>query len=141
MDRHGAMVGFNWSPASVSEREMLRELTPGVKGTVLGDKGYLSERLRQELLAEGIVLQTPVRANRTDPLPSPRRTQLNRFRRQIETTIGQLTEPFHIQRTWARSMWSLTNRLNRKLLAHSLAVGFNQLDNRPPLQLSQLLTH
>ena len=141
MDLHGGIVGFSSSPASVSEREMLRELTPGVKGTVLRDKGYLGQRLREELLAEGLVLQTPVRENMTDLLPSPWRTQLNRLRRRIETTIGQLSERSHIQRTWARNLWSLINRLNRKLLAHSLAVWFNQLDNRPLLQLSQLLTH
>ena len=74
-----------------------------------------------------------------DPLPKAWRTQLNQLRRRVETTIGQLTERFHIQRTWARTLWSLTNRLTRKLLAFNLAIFINRMLGHEPLQLELLI--
>ncbi|NYZ65375.1 IS982 family transposase, partial [Endozoicomonas sp. SM1973] len=67
------------------------------------------------------------------------RSQLNRLRRRVETTIGQLVERFNIQRTKGRTLWSLTNRMTRKLLSHSLCVLFNRNQGNAPLQLSKLI--
>ncbi|EKF05809.1 hypothetical protein FDUTEX481_00667 [Tolypothrix sp. PCC 7601] len=41
---------------------------------------------------------------------------MQRFRRLIETVIGQLVERFHIEKIRARDMWHLTSRLNRKII-------------------------
>ncbi|WP_394699484.1 hypothetical protein [uncultured Desulfobacter sp.] len=60
-------------------------------------------------------------------------------RRLVETVIGQLKEQFQIEKIRARNLWHLTNRLTRKILSHTLGDFFNQLLNREPLQLADLV--
>jgi hypothetical protein len=42
-----------------------------------------------------------------------------KVRRLIETVIGQLVGRFHLDKVWARDIWHLSSRLNRKILAHT----------------------
>ena len=130
LDFHGVVAGFCLTPAHESEREAVWELTEAIKGGLLlalGDKGYLGAAFQAELFdLRQLELQTPVRSNMADSLPKAWRGRLNKLRRRVETTIGQLVERFRIERTWARSLWSLTNRLTRKLLAHRLGVLANR---------------
>lgn len=141
LDGHGVIAGLSLTAAHESEREVVWELTETTgPGLLLGDKGYLGADFKNELWeVRQIELETPVRSNMTDRLPRPWRQQLNKLRRRVETTIGQLAERFHIERTWARSLWSLTNRLTRKLLAHSLGVLANWELHNEPLQLAKVI--
>lgn len=80
----GVITGCTVTPASGDEREALWELTKGVRGLVIGDKGSLSAFPQTELATVGIDPQTPLRANTTDPrLPWVVR-QLTRTRRRVE---------------------------------------------------------
>lgn len=141
LDFDGAIAGFTLTPAPDSEREAVWELTETINGgLLLGDKGYLGAFFESELIDfRQLELQTPRRSNMVDPLPKPWRQQLNKLRRRAETTIGQLVERLNIQRTWARTLWSLTNRLTRKLLAFNLAVLANRNQGHEPLQLQHLI--
>lgn len=72
---------------------------------------------------------------------------LQTVRRLIETVIGQLSvsvarrrHRFNIEKVWARDMWHLTSRLNRKLLAHTVCVWLNRLFGLEPLQFDGLVT-
>jgi hypothetical protein len=143
LDLHGAIAGFALSAAHDNERDAVWELTDAIRGgLLLGDKGYLGAEFAAELFElRQIELQTPSRKTMTDPLPKAWRRQLNQLRRRVETTIGQLVERFHIERTWARSLWSITNRLTRKVLAHGLGVLANRQQGHPPLQLDLVIQH
>ncbi len=69
---------------------------------VLGDKGYVSEHLQADLLAtEGPVLLPTLRSDQKQQYPERFRKLQVRMRRRMETTIGQLTEPFPISRVRA----------------------------------------
>ena len=75
-----------------------------------------------------------------DHLDKSERTFLNKTRRLVETVIGQLTGQFNMNKVWARKMWTLSGRLSRKILAHSLGMLANtQLKNKP-LQLEHVIT-
>ena len=63
---------------------------------------------------------------------------LVKLRRLVETVIGQLCERFQIETVWARDLWHLTSRLNRKLLAHTVCVWLNR-HSCDPLQFDQLI--
>jgi hypothetical protein len=54
--------------------------------------------------------------------------------------IGQLCDRFNIEKVWARDMWHLTSRLNRKVLAHTVCVWLNRLFGLEPLQFDSLVT-
>jgi hypothetical protein len=141
LDFRGAITGFTLTPAHRGEREAVWELIDPIKGgLLLGDKGYLGYFFQEELLYfKGIELETPVRYNMKDKLPKQWRGQLNKLRRRVETTIGQLVERFNIERTKARTLWSLTNRLTRKLLSHSLGVLANCQLGNSPLKLEKVI--
>ena len=127
------------SSATGDEREALWELTEGVYGLVLGDKGYLSAFHQAELATTGIDLQTPLRANMTDPRPRWAVQQLTRTRRLIETVIGQFTTQFHFENIRARDAWHLTSRIARKVLVHTLGIFINRQIGRSDLQLAGLI--
>lgn len=65
-------------------------------------------------------------------------TLLQRVRRLIETVIRQLVGRFHIEKIWARDLWHLTSRLNRKLLAHTVCFWLNR-SSPSPLQFEGLV--
>ena len=84
----GVITAWTVTAATGDEREALWELTAGMHGLVIGDKGYLSACVQEELATIGIDLQTPLRANMTDPRPPWALQQLTRTRRLVETVIG-----------------------------------------------------
>jgi hypothetical protein len=133
----GVITAFSATVASGSERETLWELVPGTHGLYLADKGYLSAPLQQQLRQEAqIDLQTPLRDNMVDTRSPEFVSLLIRERRRIETVLGQLAERFHLAKVWARDLWHFTQRIARKLLAHTCAVFLNGSNG---LQLDALI--
>jgi len=135
----GVITGFSLTPANGSEREALWDIVSTIQGLLIGDKGYLSAALQQDLRQVGIELQTALRSNMQDSRDPSWVKLLQRMRRLIETVIGQLVERFSIEKVWARDRWHLTSRLNRKLLAHTLCRWLNRHSDEP-LQFDQLVT-
>ena len=114
-------------------------MVQGIRGLFIGDKGYLSKPLKQELQCVGIDLETALRVNMQDSRDPKWVKLFQRVRRLIETVIGQLTERFHIEKVWARDMWHFTSRLNRKLLAHTICRWLNR-HSPEPLQFATLVS-
>jgi len=121
------------------EREALWDLLPEIQGLLIGDKGYISAWLRQELQRYGLDLQTALRSNMCDVRPKFWIWLLGTVRRLIETVNEQLAVRFHIERVRARDMWHLTSRLHRKLLAHTLCCYLNRLTGHELLQFDALV--
>ena len=136
----GVMTGFTLTPANGSEREALWDMVHTIEGTVIGDKGYLSAPLQQQLQRLGIELETALRSNMQDSRNPHWVKLLQRVRRLIETVIGQLTERFHIETVWARDIWHLSSRINRKLLAHTLCRWLNR-HSQDPLNFQALVSN
>jgi len=135
----GVITGFSLTPANGSERETLWDIVRTVRGLLIGDKGYLSQPLQHQLQAVGIQLETALRSNMQDERNPAWVKLLMRVRRLIETVIGQLVERFSIEKVWARDLWHLTSRLNRKLLAHTVCRWLNR-HSLNPLQFEQLVS-
>ena len=62
----GVITGFTLTPANGSERDALWEITSGINGLLIGDKGYLGNDLQRDLLNSRINLQTAKRSNMKD---------------------------------------------------------------------------
>jgi len=125
IDETGIISGLTMTPANVGEREAAEDLAPLITGWLLGDKGYLGSHFYQEMKQQGIEMITPVRSNMTDHVSKETRSRFNSKRRLVETVIGQLSEQFSIEKCWARDIWHLSNRMGRKILAHTLGVFAN----------------
>jgi DDE family transposase len=135
----GVIVRMTLTPANTDERDAAWDLVAGLRGWLLGDKGYLSLFFKEELCRVGIGLQTPVRSNMPEARPGDYVRTMMRVRRLIETVIGQLTERFHLAIVRARDTWHQTARVARKLLAHTLAVLINRRLGREALQFDGLV--
>ncbi|MBL8249881.1 MAG: IS982 family transposase [Candidatus Competibacter sp.] len=135
----GVITACTVTAASGDERDALWELTEGVHGRVIGDKGYISASVKAELATVGMDLQTPLRANMTEARTPNGIRRLTRTRRLVETVIGQLTERFHFEKIRARDRWHLTSRIARKVLAHTLGMFVNRLLDRSDLQFDGLI--
>ncbi|TAL44073.1 MAG: IS982 family transposase [Methylovulum sp.] len=135
----GIICGYTFAAATIDERDVLQDMTEGLKGLLIGDKGFIRPLLKEELVRQQIDLQTPLRKNMTDPRPKPVVKRLMTVRRLVETVISQLAERFHVERVHARDLWHLTNRFIRKLLAHTIGVFLNKLLGNPPLHFDALV--
>ncbi|MBF0436780.1 MAG: transposase [Magnetococcales bacterium] len=136
----GVITGISVTAANVDEREALWDFAASAPGLWIGDKGYLSASLRQELLEScGVRLETPLRSNMLDSRPVSTFRLLVATRRLVETVIGQLTEQFHIEKVRARDLWHLTDRFSRKIFAHTIGICLNCQLGRSPLQFEGLL--
>jgi len=135
----GIVTAFDATAANVDERKAADPLVTGLGGLLLGDKNYISEFWRTDLAARGLRLATPRhKGHRRGPDPRTER-RIIATRRRIETVLAQLTERFHLARTWTRDRWHFTSRIARKLLAHTLAIAVNDQLGRPLLHFDGLL--
>jgi hypothetical protein len=68
--RDGAVKGFEMTAANIDERDVLPELTEGLTGDVIADKGLIRPALTEGLRNQGLQLHTPLRSNMTDDRPA-----------------------------------------------------------------------
>lgn len=140
INSEGAITGITATAANVDERESLWDLIGGIQGMVIADKGLIGADYREELMKfSGINLQTAVRNNMEEARSPEWVRWLVSTRRLVETVIGQLTERFHIERVRARKLWYFTNRIARKILAHTICFLINKRNGNPPLQFDLLV--
>lgn len=134
----GVITRFSLVPANVQELNVIYELVEDTPGLCLGDRNFWSPQVKEELRQKMVQLEAPFRKASHDP--QPERSQLiSRFRYRIDTVFGQLADQFQIKKVWARDLWHLGNRLLRKILSHTLAVFFNQSQDRPLLNVASLV--
>lgn len=65
----GVISGYTFAPANIDERDVLQDMTDGIHGLLIGDKGFIKPFLKQELSEHEIDLQTPLRKNMVDTRP------------------------------------------------------------------------
>jgi hypothetical protein len=136
----GVITAATFTGANVDERDVCPELVEGLRGLILGDKGFIRPELKNELKEQGIHLQTPLRDNMTDERSKSFLKWMMGTRRLIETVIGQLTERFHIEKVRARDTWHQCSRFWRKLLAHTTSIKLSLSMNNEPLQFEHLIS-
>jgi hypothetical protein len=137
----GVIVDFELAGAHASDLTMGAELLTDHRDlTVIGDKGYISQRVQVALQHDhGIRLVTLPRANQRVQAPTSVRRAINQARQIIETVNDQLTEQLHVAINHAHTFWGLCTRLYTKLAAHTLCIYLNRLlGNVEFLQIKRL---
>lgn len=91
-NNHNEVVALHISPANTHDTKPVRTLTKGLLGKLFGDKGYLGQKLVQDLLKRGLHLMTRVRKNmQSIPMTLTDKILLN-ARNMAETIIGHIKE-------------------------------------------------
>ncbi len=139
-DARGVAVDMTVTAANIDERDSIYDLLEGIKGLMIGDKGYIRPELKQDCESFGIDLQTPLRKNMKDKRPRSVVRKLMNIRRRIETVIGQLAEYFELQRVRTRDEWHLTSRVARKLLGITVGIYLNIQSGHEPMQFEGMLS-
>ena len=114
----GEILACQLTPGNVDDRKPLPNLAKSLFGKLFGDKGYISQPLFDQLLAQGLELITPRRKNmkqRTLPLEDQLRL---RQRSIIETINDQLKNISQIEHTRHRSVANFLVNLLCGLIAY-----------------------
>jgi Transposase DDE domain len=86
------IVACKLSPGQVHDTRPVPQLTKHLLGKLFADKGYIGQKLAQELLGRGLILFTRMRKNmKALPLAMSNKLLLN-ARNMAETIIGSLKE-------------------------------------------------
>lgn len=124
----GYVVAYDITPASVDDREGLRDLVEGRQGmAVLGDKGYVGEAFTQEMSRQGIRLMALRRSNSREDWPKPVRQLIFKQRRRVETVFSQLSGQLNAERVLAKTFHGLCTRVANKILAYNLCLALNSI--------------
>ena len=91
------------TPGNVDDRKPLPHLARRLFGKLLGDKGYLSQRLFETLFLQGVEWLTPLKKNLKNRLVPLSDKWLLRHRAIIETINDQLKNISHIEHSRHRS--------------------------------------
>ena len=101
VNTHGEIVRLQITPGNCDDRTPVRGMMKEIKATLIGDKGYISQSLFEDLFAQGVTLITKVKKNMKNKLLTiPQKLMLMK-RSFIETifssikSLGTLTHHRH----------------------------------------------
>ncbi len=124
----GYITSFEVTPASTDDRKGLYDLTDGLSNlSILADKGYVGEELKQEMQKQNICLFTLKRSNSKEQWSRPLRQLIFKLRRRVETVFLQLSGQLNAERVRAKSFQGLCTRLVNKILAYNLCISLNSM--------------
>jgi hypothetical protein len=118
INHDGEIIAFALTPGNVDDRKPLPDMLRWVFGKLFGDKGYLSQTLRDDLRDIGIELITSIRRNmKPQLLPLYDKLMLKR-RSIIETINDQLKNISQIEHSRHRSVNNFFVNLMAGLIAY-----------------------
>ena len=114
----GELLAVRLTPGNIDDRKPVPTLVKQLFGKLFGDKGYLSQPLRDQLRAHGVELITRLKSNMKNRLMSLGDKLLLRKRAVIESIIDQLKNISQIEHTRHRSPVNFMVHLVAGLLAY-----------------------
>ena len=126
----GELLAIQLTPGNVDDRKPVPQMTERLWGKLVGDRGYLSQPLFEQLFAQGLQLITPIRKNMQNRLVVLEDKLLTRKRSMIETINNQLKTISQILHNRHRSTVNFAANLIAGLIAYTWQ------DKKPSLHLS-----
>ena len=116
----GEIISFSVTPGNVDDRKPVPSMAKGLFGQLFGDKGYISQKLTETLLAMGVQLVTPLRRNMKSKIMPIMHHVLLRKRALIESVNDQLKNISQVEHSRHRSVLNFFVNLFAGLTAYSL---------------------
>jgi len=115
----GELLNITLTPGNIDDRKPVLQLVQNLTGKIFGDKGYISQKLTQQLWqATGLQLITPLKRKMKNRLVPLWDKVWLRHRSIIETIIDQLKNISQIEHTRHRSPVSFLINLLAGLIAY-----------------------
>jgi hypothetical protein len=114
------IVALKLTPGNVSDAAPVPELTSDLVGKLFGDKGYIGQKMAQELLRRGLALMTRVRKNmKSLPVSFLDKALLN-GRSIAETIIGHIKEFSSLRLPKHRSVFNAFTHITAAIIAYQI---------------------
>ena len=114
------IIAFRITRGNVDDRNPVPEMMLNNQGKVFADKGYISKKLSDRLLQQGIHLITKLRKNMKNQLVSLYDKYLLRKRAIIESVNNLLKNHYQIEHHRHRSSWNFLSNLCSGIAAYCL---------------------
>ena len=128
INQHGEIIAAKVTQAIVDDRTPLPQLTQGLTGLLIGDKGYISQSLFDALYDKGLKLITSIRNNMPNKLLSLQEKQLLNQRNLIKSVHNRLKHGCQLEYTRHRAVYGLMLNTVAALIAYML------LPNKPSVE-------
>ena len=115
----GELLAIQLTPGNIDDRKPVPQMSKKLWGKLVGDRGYLSQALFEQLFARGLQLITPIRKNMQNRLVLLKDKLLTRKRFVIETIVDQLKNISQIEHTRHRSTTNFVVNLIAGLIAYT----------------------
>ena len=119
VNEQGELLACCLTPGNVDDRAPVPQLVKELWGKLFGDKGYLSQPLCEQLLAQDLHLITKLRRNMQNKLMPMMDKLLLRKRAILETIVDQLKNISQIEHTRHRSLYNSMGNLMAGLIAYT----------------------
>jgi hypothetical protein len=116
----GEIMAFKVTTANVDDRRPVVNLVKTLVGKLIGDKGYISQKLFTELFQQGLTLITKIKKNMKNCLMPLIDKLLLRKRAIIECVNDQLKNISQIEHSRHRSIWNFLTNILAALIAYVL---------------------
>ncbi len=125
----GELLAFKLTPANVDDRKPVPEMTEDIIGKLFGDRGYISQKLFEELYERGLELITKSKKNMKNRLVKLIDKILLRKRAVIESVNDYLKNVCQIEHSRHRSPLNFLVNLVAGLVAYTY------LPNKPSIDI------
>lgn len=116
----GELMAFQLTAGNVDDRKPVPNLVKTLMGKLVGDKGYISQKLFDTLLQQGLQLVTKIKKNMKNRLLTLWDKFLLRKRAVIESVNDQLKNISQIEHSRHRSIWNFLANILAALIAYML---------------------
>ena len=113
-------MAFKITAGNVDDRKTVPDLVKNLAGKLIGDNGYISQKLFEKLFQNGLQLITRLKSNMKNKLMPLIDKLLLRKRALIETVNDQLKNISQIEHTRHRSVWNFMANILGALAAYAL---------------------
>lgn len=131
----GELMAFKITESTTDDRKAVPELAKGLIGKLVGDKGYISKPLFDDLFAKGLQLITKIKKNMKNKLMPIIDKYLLRKRVVVESVIDQLKNVSQIEHSRHRSVPNFMLNIIGGLAAYALQ------PKKPSLNISQITVY
>jgi hypothetical protein len=115
----GELLNICFTPGNVSDQKPVPKLTQKLFGKLVGDKGYISQDLFEQLFGRGLQLITRIKKNMKNRLILLWDKLLLRKRALIETVVDQLKNISQIEHSRHRSVINYFVEIIAGLIAYT----------------------
>lgn len=119
VNEYGELLSFTVTPGNTNDRTPVEKMCKGLSGKLFGDKGYISKKLFQQLIEQGLRLFTNLRKNMRQQLITFSDKLLLRKRFIFETINDQLKNISQIEHTRHRSVVNFMTNMLAGLIAYT----------------------